>query len=329
VASTQEQTARSAMLSNEVEPIFNRRDVLGGMAGVAAAVSSGAYAMDQAGVGGASQRAPAAETRLPDGATFARWEQPLQFSRTYYVDNAAPQADDAGPGDAARPFRTIGRAAEILQPGERVVIASGVYRECVRPARGGTGPRAMISYEAAPGAKVCIRGSEVLEDGWRRVAVPRAPAAAGADTTAVAVWKHDLTSPLFPDGYNPFALPSIMGSWEWLDTATVDLGPYLRRRGLVFVDGKPLEPMEQLRELLALELPKAPDFTNPAQPQNGLPPRRRGGPTMQEIGGSPTARCWTDHNGTAIYVRLPITRSRLPPASMRSSRRRAAPASSG
>jgi len=52
-----------------------------------------------------------------------------------------------------------------------VVIAEGVYRECVRPARGGSSAESMISYEAAPGAKVVIKGSAVVKDfhpseGW-------------------------------------------------------------------------------------------------------------------------------------------------------------------
>ena len=220
--------------------------------------------------------------------------------------NAAP-ADDNGPGHKARPFRTINKAAQVLQPGERVVIASGTYRECVRPARGGTGPAQMISYEAAPGAKVIIKGSEVLKDGWRAgvrsvgVRLPECRPQPGAAGHRLASRAHGA---MFPDAYNPFALPSIMGSWAWLDTRMVDMGPYLRRRGLVFVDGKPLEPMEQLRELAMPKLPPVPDFTVPAAPQNGLPPRRRGGPIMQEVGGSPDARFWVEDSGTAIHVRL-------------------------
>ena len=249
-------------------------------------------------------RRGSAAALLPDGSEFAFWEPPLTFTKTYYVDNGAAAADDAGPGDRERPFRTIGRAASILQPGERVVIAGGIYRECVRPTRGGTGPSQMISYEAAPGAKVYIRGSEVLENGWTEAAIPPRPGGAAADA-GVTIWRHDLPEALFPGAYNPFALPSIMGSWEWLDASKVDMGPYLRRRGLVFADGKPLEPMEQLSELAMPNLPPAPDFTHPPAPQNGLPGRRRGGPIMQEIGGSPTARFWTDYSGTAIYVRLP------------------------
>jgi hypothetical protein len=242
------------------------------------------------------------DSLLPDGSTFARWEQPLTFSRTYYVDGNSSFADDNGPGDTAKPFRTINRAAQVLQPGERVVIAAGTYRECVRPARGGTGPSQMISYEAAPGATVIIKGSEVLKDGWRREVIT-----SGTRTVPgpeLAVWRHDLASTLFPNTYNPFALPSIMGSWGWLDTKIADMGPYLRRRGLVFVDGKPLEPMEQLRELAMPELPPVPDFSVPPVSQAGMPPRRRGGPIMQEVGGTPEARFWTETNGTAIYVRL-------------------------
>src|SRR5436309_614130 len=70
------------------------------------------------------------ESRLPDGTEFPHWEQPLTFTKTYYVDNRSSQADDRGPGTKARPFRTINQAAQVLRPGERVVIASGTYREC-------------------------------------------------------------------------------------------------------------------------------------------------------------------------------------------------------
>lgn len=244
-------------------------------------------------------------SRLPDGTEFSRWEQPLSFSKTYYVDNTSPGADDNGPGDRSRPFRTIGKAAEVLQPGERVVIAAGIYRECVRPARGGTGPSRMISYEAAPGAKVYIRGSEVLKDGWERSTVQYRPRGANAPTSPeVTVWRYQFKPSMFPDLYNPFALSSIMRSWAWLDPTIADMGPYLRRRGLVFADGKPLEPMEQLAELAMPELPPVPDFTVPPKSMFGMPPRRRGGPIMQEIGGAPTARFWTENSGRAIYVRL-------------------------
>src|SRR5579872_4523823 len=76
---------------------------------------------------------------MPDGTQFPAWEKPLHFSKTYYVDGQAKNADDGGPGTKERPLKTINHAAQVLQPGERVVIAEGVYREEIHPARGGTG----------------------------------------------------------------------------------------------------------------------------------------------------------------------------------------------
>ncbi len=106
---------------------------------------------------------PAAEagsgqSRLPDGSEFVSWEQRLTFSKTYYVDNQSPRAGDNGPGTKSHPFRTINKAAQVLMPGERVVIASGIYRECVRPARGGASPALMISYEAVAGGEGLHQG---------------------------------------------------------------------------------------------------------------------------------------------------------------------------
>jgi hypothetical protein len=285
---------------------IDRRRFLGYAAGAAAMASLGAglFARGQ----GAAAQTGAGDARLPDGTPYAAWEQPLTFSKTYYVDNQDRNADDEGPGTEARPFRTINKAAQVLQPGERVVIASGTYRECVRPARGGTSPSQMISYEAAPGAKVFIKGSEVLKDGWERVAAPTGFGGRGRGGPAqppVTTWRYTFTGALFPDAYQPFALPSIMGSWQWLDPRTVDMGPFLRRRGLVFADGQPLEPVEQQRELAAPRLQPYPDFTVPMQGQNGLPARRRGGPIMQEVGGSSDARVWVEESGQGIHIRLP------------------------
>ena len=74
-------------------------------------------------------------TMLPDGRDVISWERPTHFNRTYYVDNGNPAASDSNPGTRESAFRTIGKAAEVLQPGQRVVIESGVYRE--RVARAG------------------------------------------------------------------------------------------------------------------------------------------------------------------------------------------------
>jgi hypothetical protein len=285
----------------------DRRRFLKYAAGVGAMIGLAGSNLDSLGLAQGTSAAMSEHSRLPDGTEYVSWEQPLTFTKTYYVDNNSAEADESGPGSRERPFRTIGKAAEVLQPGERVVIASGVYRECVRPPRGGAGPTRMISYEAAPGAKVVIKGSEVLKQGWEQKSVSmfrRIPAGqTAADVPHVTTWQHELTAAMFPDAYNPFALPSAPADRSWLDTKTVDMGPYFRRRGLVFVDGKPLEPVEQLYELASPQLPGPPPPNQP-QPLTGLPARKRGGPIMQEIGGTPDARFWVDNSGQALQVRL-------------------------
>jgi hypothetical protein len=305
----------------------NRRRFMQYAAGVGAVVSLGGAipGWSQQAAAGPANAGGSSDDRLPDGTQYVSWEQPLTFTKTYYVDNNHAGSDDNGPGTSARPFRTINKAAQVLQPGERVVIAAGTYRECVRPARGGTSPTQMISYEAAPGAKVFIKGSEVLKDGWqpdpapqfrggqggpgggpggRPAGGPAGAAPARPVPTPVPTWGYQFTGAMFPDAYNPFALASVAGDRAWLDTKAVDMGPYFRRRGLVFVDGKPLEPVELQRELTAAKL-----FTPPppgAPPSmSGLPPRARGGPLMQEVGGTEDARFWTDANGQSIHIRLP------------------------
>ena len=277
-----------------LSPSFDRRWFLqyAACAGVALNLGKGMFAQVSS---------SASDNRLPNGTEHVSWEQPLKFSKTYYVDNKSAKANDEGPGTATRPFRTIGKAAKVLQPGERVVIAAGTYRECVRPERGGTGPSRMISYEAAPGAAVIVKGSEILKNGWQQESIPMGRGPQGGQMTA---WQYTLTGNLFPDAYNPFALASAPGDRSWLDTKSVDMGPYFRRRGLVFADGKPLEPVEQLRELVAPNLPGPPP-PNAAKVLNGLPSRIRTAPLMQEVGGTPNGRFYTDNPGTGIHIRLP------------------------
>jgi len=70
------------------------------------------------------------------------------------------------------------------------------------------------------------------------------------------------------------------------------------------MDGQPLEPVELQRELVTPKL-YTPPLPGTPQPLTGLPARARGGPLMQEVGGTEDARFWTDANGQSIHVRLP------------------------
>ena len=234
--------------------------------------------------------------RLPDGTEVQAWEKPITFAKTYYVDGRAANADDNGHGTKERPFRTIGKAAQTMQPGERVVIAEGVYRERVNPARGGSGADKMISYEAAPGAKVVIKGSAVLDKGWQpstRGAGRGAPgAAATAGAGAPRAWEIDIARYL-RGAYNPFAMVNVPGDRFWMNYKVISMAPYFRRRGMVFMDGKPLEQVDSYNDL----------FGGSGRSTNNYEDLQWQ-PLFDELGGA-GGKFWVDQRGNNIFVRLP------------------------
>ena len=74
---------------------------------------------------------------------------------------------DTNDGSAKNPLLTIQRAADLAQPGDTITVHKGLYRERVNPPRGGTSDEKRIVYQAAPGEKVVITGSELVT-GWKR-----------------------------------------------------------------------------------------------------------------------------------------------------------------
>jgi hypothetical protein len=104
-------------------------------------------------------------------------------------------SDDAD-GSEERPFRTINRAADLAMPGDTVVVHGGEYREWIQPRRGGLSDLRRITYTAAAGEHVVIKGSEQVT-GWERV----------SDN----VWTVAVPNSLF-GSFNPFA-EEIAGDW--------------------------------------------------------------------------------------------------------------------
>ena len=126
---------------------------------------------------------------------------------------------DTGDGSASKPLKTISAAAQAAQPGDVVTVHEGVYRERIAPPRGGESDAKRIVYQAAPGEKVEIRGSEVVKN-WVKVQDD--------------VWKVTLPNAFFGT-FNPYS-DLIHGDWfngrgrqhhtgavylngEWLDEA--------------------------------------------------------------------------------------------------------------
>jgi hypothetical protein len=185
--------------------------------------------------------------RLPDGTTFRFWDDATPYTRVYHVAQQHPAADDAHDGSAARPWRTIQRAAAALQPGEKVVVHAGIYRECVAPQRGGTGPDRMIAYEAAPGEPVVIRASEP----WQPAAVDKSQWTLFRGAPAEQrIWLAELPREKFV-GYNPFITPNILrsGFFPWQKRPLAELERAQLTRGMLFQEGRPLRQVARPQEL--------------------------------------------------------------------------------
>jgi len=116
---------------------------------------------------------------------------------TYAAEiHVATNGKDSNPGTQAAPLRTIQRAADLAQPGDVITVHEGVYRERISPPRGGQSDAKRITYQAAPGEKVEIKGSEVVKD-WVKVQND--------------VWKVTIANSFF-DGFNAYN-DLIRGDW--------------------------------------------------------------------------------------------------------------------
>ncbi len=118
---------------------------------------------------------------------------PMAWAGEYHVSTGG---NDANEGTAAKPLQTISAAAKLAKPGDTITVHAGVYRERISPPRGGDSDAQRITYQAAPGEKVTIKGSEIIK-GWQKVQ---------SDT-----WKAVIPNSLFKN-FNPYS-DLIHGDW--------------------------------------------------------------------------------------------------------------------
>lgn len=146
------------------------------------------------------------------------------MNHEYHV---AVTGNDTAAGSKENPFRTIAKAARIAETGDTIIVHEGTYREWVRPEHSGYSDINRITYQAAKGEKVIIKGSEQITT-WEPY-----------DGT---VWKVTLSNSMFGD-YNPYT-ESLTGDWfVYPDDGSVHTGDvYLN--GKSFYEAKSIEEVK-------------------------------------------------------------------------------------
>jgi len=86
------------------------------------------------------------------------------YAATYHV--SAARGNDTAPGTEDRPFKTVSRASEVLEPGDKVLIHEGIYHEEIIGGRSGL-EGAPIVYQGTDRSKVIFQGSVLVRD-WIR-----------------------------------------------------------------------------------------------------------------------------------------------------------------
>lgn len=141
--------------------------------------------------------------------------------------HVAKNGNDYNPGTELEPFLTISKAARTAVSGDSVIVHEGEYREWVKPACGGRCDAERITYTAAEGEHVIIKGSERITD-WQRL--------------EGNVWKTILNNSFFGD-YNPYQ-EKLGGDW-FLFPENIAL-----HTGDVYMNGKSFYEAGSLAEVI-------------------------------------------------------------------------------
>lgn len=143
------------------------------------------------------------------------------------IYHVAKNGNDKNPGSILAPFLTIQRAADIMMPGDTVIVHGGVYREWVRPQNGGMSEQSRITYMAAENEHVEITGAEIIDD---------------FEPVKGNVYKAVLPNTMF-GSFNPFT-KRVFGDW-WV-------GPfdYEVHSAEVYLNGMSIYEVGSLEEVL-------------------------------------------------------------------------------
>lgn len=131
---------------------------------------------------------------------------PLSKHVTYHVSTEKGSDNNDGTSRLF-PFKTIQKAADLAIPGDTVLVYAGVYRERVKPLRGGTSESNRITYMAKAGDHVIITGLDTWKPTWSKE----------DDLYVATPAKSMFTDSNYVDGGNPYKI----GYWV---TDSISLG---------------------------------------------------------------------------------------------------------
>lgn len=142
----------------------------------------------------------------------------------YVNGNAACEGD----GTRERPFRSIGQAARVAEPGDEVLVAPGIYREYVNPRKGGTCTD-RITYRSQEPLGAVITGAELVKD-W--------------ELYQGTVWVCRVDNSLF-GSYNPYTT-YVYGDWYFAGRS--------KHTGAVYLNDQMMYEADSLEACLAGEV---------------------------------------------------------------------------
>jgi hypothetical protein len=140
--------------------------------------------------------------------------------------HVAKHGNDRNPGTKSRPFLSINHAAALAKPGDCITVHAGTYRELIAPQTGGSSYNRRITYRAAKGELVSIKGSEIIK-GWKEI--------------EQGIWEVSLPDTFFK-AYNPYK-DLIYGDWFFA-------GQRKLHTGEVYLNGKALYETGSLENIL-------------------------------------------------------------------------------
>lgn len=150
------------------------------------------------------------------------------MSHIYHVSK---QGSDQAKGTKEEPFLTINQAARVAQAEDTIIVHKGEYREWVKPQNKGWSNTRRITYKAAEGEKVVIKGSEQIKN-WKNV--------------EGTVWKVTLPNTFFGE-FNPYR-EEIFGDWILYTT------PARKHLGDVYLNGMSFYEADEYSQLLNPEI---------------------------------------------------------------------------